>query len=113
MCIISAVVRVRPEHLGTLLPQLQSLPGVELAMNPGDGRLVLLLEDAERDQVLYTAAASLAAIAQWPQVLSTSLVYEYSGADDGSAAADRVRDFRDWRGSLGEAAKPRAGPPGT
>ena len=112
MCIISAVVRIWPEQLGLVLPRLQALPGVERALNPGDGRLVLILEDVEVEGVFHTAAESLAAIAQWPQVLNTALVYEYSGDDAGPSAPAGVNDYRDWRGGLGQKARSRAGPPG-
>lgn len=111
MSILGAVVRTRPEQLGSALPQLQALPGVDVALNPGDGRLVLVLEDAERDGQLHTAAATLAAIALWPQVLNTSLVYEYSGPDAPEANSAGVADYRAWRGSLKDWADPRASPP--
>lgn len=100
MSILGAVVRVRPEHLAAVAPRLAGLPGVDLALNPGDGRLVAVIEDVQVDRQVHAAASTLAAIALWPEVLSTSLVYEYSGPDapppEGSAAAD----YRAWRGSL-------------
>ena len=49
MSILGAVVRVRPQHLDVVVPRTSALPGVDLAINPGDGRLVLVLEDAEVD----------------------------------------------------------------
>lgn len=111
MSIIGAVVRTKPEHLASVMLQLQALPGVDPALNPGDGRLVLVLEDAERDGQLHTAAATLAAIALWPQVLNTSLVYEYSGPDAPEASGASVCDYRAWRGNLKDWADPRIGPP--
>jgi hypothetical protein len=42
-----------------------------------DGRVVIVIEDSAGS----TAAATLGAIALWPEVLNTSLVYEYSGPD--------------------------------
>ncbi|TXC65110.1 hypothetical protein FSC37_00030 [Piscinibacter aquaticus] len=47
--ILGAVVRVRPQHLEVVVPRMSALPGLDLALNPGDGRLVLVLEDAERE----------------------------------------------------------------
>ena len=41
MSILGAVVRVRPEHLASAASRLALLPGVDIALNPGDGRLVL------------------------------------------------------------------------
>lgn len=100
MSILGAVVRVRPEHLATVVPRLSTLPGADLALNPGDGRLVLVLEDAQVDDVIHGAAATLAAIAMWPEVLNTSLVYEYSGPDAPPLGSGAVEDYRAWRGSL-------------
>ena len=111
MSILGAVVRVRPEHLGAVVPRLSALPGADLALNPGDGRLVLVIEDAETGGVLHSAAATLASIAMWPEVLNTSLVYEYSGPDAPPAGDAAVADYRAWRGSLKDWAGQDAGPP--
>lgn len=100
MSILGAVVRVRPQHLEAVVPRLTARPGLDLALNPGDGRLVLVLEDAERDGTVHSAAATLAEIALWPEVLGTSLVYEYSGPDAPPAGSGAVEDYRAWRGSL-------------
>ncbi|MFT3954662.1 MAG: chaperone NapD [Piscinibacter sp.] len=100
MSILGAVVRIRPEHLAAVLPRATALPGADVALNPGDGRLVMVLEDAELDGVVHSAAATLAAIALWPEVLNTSLVYEYSGPDAPPAGSGVVEDYRAWRGSL-------------
>lgn len=108
MSILGAVVRIRPEHLEAVLPRAQALPGVDVALNPGDGRLVMVIEDAEVDGVVHAAAATLAAIALWPEVLNTSLVYEYSGPDAPPAGSGAVEDYRAWRGSLKDWATPAA-----
>jgi periplasmic nitrate reductase NapD len=99
MSILGAVVRTRPEHLKAVVPRLAALPGVDLALNPGDGRLVLVIEDAQAEGTTH-AAATLAAIAQWPDVLNTSLVYEYSGPDAPAPDDASVTDYRAWRGRL-------------
>lgn len=98
MSILGAVVRVRPADLAVTAAELAAFPGTEVALDPGDGRLVLVIEDAERDGQLHAAAATLASIALLPQVLNTSLVYEYSGPDAPAPAG--VHDYRAWRGSL-------------
>ncbi len=113
MSILGAVVRVRPEHLAAVVPRLSVLPGTDLALNPGDGRLVLVLEDAEADGVLHSAAATLASIAMWAEVLNTSLVYEYSGPDAPPAGDAAVEDYRAWRGSLKDWAGKRNDGPAT
>lgn len=96
MSILGALVRLRPADLTTVVGRISALPGVDVALNPGDGRLILVLEDAEVDGKLQGAGATLAAIAAFPEVLNTSLVYEYSGDE----SPDTVTDYRDWRGSL-------------
>lgn len=109
MSILGAVVRVRPVDLDATAAALAGLPGTDVALNPGDGRLVLVIEDAEHDGQLHAAAATLARIAALPQVLNTSLVYEYSGPDAPAAAG--VQDYRDWRRSLHEASHATPTPP--
>jgi nitrate reductase NapAB chaperone NapD len=111
MSILGAVVRLKPEHLSEVLPRLAALPGVEVSLNPGDGRLVLVLEDVVLDGTRHDAAAHLAAIALWPGVLNTSLVYEYSGPDAPAADGAAVNDYRAWRGSLKDWAEGQP-PPG-
>ncbi len=100
MSILGAVVRVKPEDLDEVVPRLSALPGVDVALNPGDGRVVLVMEDVEIAGTRHDAAAALAAIALWPGVLNTSLVYEYSGPDAPAASGAAVNDYRAWRGSL-------------
>ncbi len=102
MSILGAVIRVRPEQLPGVVARLHLLPGVDVALNPGDGRLVLVIEDVEH--VPQEAAHTLEQIAQWREVLNTSLVYEYSGPDVAAPAAG-VSNYRDWRGG-GAAASP-------
>lgn len=76
MSILGTVVRTRREHLETVVAQLSDFSGLEVALNPGDGRLVVLIENSPT----RTAAETMNAMAQIPQILSTSLVYEYSDA---------------------------------
>ena len=96
MSILGVIVRCRPEQAGAVAERLTGLPGVELARDasPGDGRWVVVIEDVDG----HTAAAQLGAIALWPDVLGTSLVYEYSGPD--SPAPDTVTQGNDWRRGL-------------
>lgn len=94
MSVLGVVLRTRPEALPAVLQRLHATPGVEVGPSPGDGRVVLLLEDGDAD-----AAATMAALAVWPEVLNVSLVYEYSGPDAPSPQG-AVTDYRAWRGSL-------------
>lgn len=94
MSILGVIVRTRPAAADELAQGLAALAGVEVAANPGDGRLILVIEDAGAT----TAAATLGEIAQWPAVMSTSLVYEYSGS--ASPADAGVTGYDAWRSSL-------------
>lgn len=101
MSILGVIVRTRPEDLVATEAALRGLPGTDVATPAGaaDGRLVLVIEDsAER-----AAASVMAEIALWPQVLNTSLVYEYSGADVPHTEAG-VTAYTDWRASLSDLA---------
>ncbi len=76
MSILGTVVRTRREHLDTVVAQLADFSGLEVALNPGDGRLVVLIENSPTS----TAAETMRVMALIPEILSTSLVYEYSDA---------------------------------
>jgi periplasmic nitrate reductase NapD len=96
MSILGVIVRSRPEAVASIEARLRACPGVDVAdlAAAADGRLVIVIEDTDRS----TAAATLGAIALWPDVLNTALVYEYSGPD--SPAPDDTVDYRDWRRGL-------------
>ena len=74
MSVLGVIVRARPTDRQSVAERLRALPGADLALDPGDGRMVLVLEDTPG----RSAAESLSEIALWPQVLNTSLVYEHS-----------------------------------
>jgi len=118
MNILGAVVRTRMNDLDAVVNRMGSLAGVDVALNPGDGRLVAVLEDAcTADGLPVSAAGQLAQIALWPEVLSTSLVYEYSGtpadAPDAQPVAGPVlQGAADWRMGLAELASYGSAPPG-
>ncbi|MBL8459132.1 MAG: chaperone NapD [Zoogloea sp.] len=96
MSILGLIVRCQPQLTGGVAERLRAEPGAELAerADADDGRLVLLLEDAPG----RSAAAAMAAIALWPEVLNTSLVYEYSGPDS-PAPEGSDHQYTDWRRS--------------
>lgn len=102
MSILGTVVRVRPEHLAEVIAELSVQPGMDIALNPGDGRLVVIIENT----TATTAAQAMAAMALMPHVLNTSLVYEYSGPDleEDSPPLQEVKQFQSWRSSLSEMA---------
>ena len=95
MSILGVIVRARLEDVAALRDRLAQLTGVDVALDPGDGRLILVIEDVPG----CAAAASLAEISQWPIVINTSLVYEHSGVDV-SDEQPAIADYTDWRSSL-------------
>lgn len=105
MTILGVIVRSHPHAVDGIESRLRVLPGVDVAERTAaaDGRLVIVIEDG----LDTTAAATLGAIALWPEVLNTSLVYEYSGPD--SPGPDDVEGFRDWRRSLAPDQAPTPG----
>lgn len=106
MSILGAVVRAHPRHLDQIIERLRPFNCAEVALDPGDGRLVILLDD-QANTAEQSAAQVLGVIATWPEVLSTSLVYEYSGPDAPPPAGMPQIDFRAWRGTLDRARQAR------
>lgn len=96
MSILGVIVRTRPDGLPALEQRLRALPGVEVAdrADAADGRVVVVIEDTADGP----AAATMGAIARWPEVMNTSLVWEYSGPE--SPAPEAVAGYADWRQSL-------------
>lgn len=97
MSILGVVLRARPQQRDQIAARLATLAGVEIAHEPGDGRWVLVIEDVPGAEL--SAAATLGQLATWPDVLGTSLVYEYSGPDAPAPGAAPT-DYRAWRESL-------------
>jgi len=93
MSILGIIVRTRPENAAALRRTLAALPGLDIAVAEG-GRFVVVVEDSADG----SAAATMAQIAWHPDVLNTSLVYEYSGPD-APAAAD-AGGYQAWRRDL-------------
>lgn len=100
MSILGTVLRTRPADAAQVARRLGALPGVDLALNPGDGRMVAVIEDVLTDGQALSAAATLAQVSQWPEVLGTSLVYEYSGPDAPAPEGAEGMDYRAWRERL-------------
>lgn len=103
MTILGVVLKTKAAHVDAVASRLREMPGVDLSLNPGDGRLVAVIEDATKaDGAPQSAADTLARIAQWPELLSTALVYEYSGPDSPAPDGSDAIDFRRWRESLSQ-----------
>ncbi|MBK6868295.1 MAG: chaperone NapD [Burkholderiales bacterium] len=103
MSVLGVVVRVHPKNLGAVKQRLARTPGVDLGPDAGDGRLIAVIESTAADP----AAAIMAEVTRWPEVLNLSLVFEQS---DGDAPENTPEfDFRAWRGHVGEFARRQAG----
>ena len=96
MSILGAVIRAHPRELTALRRQLSAFPGLSIEADPGDGRLVILIEDSSVHPE-RSAVATLNAVGQLPEALSLSLVYEYSGPDSAPPSGMSAVDFRSWR----------------
>lgn len=99
------VVRTNQANAQVVATRLADEIRAEVAPHPGDGRLVIVLEDGpagmDARSTSDSAAARLARIALWPEVLSTSLVFEYSGPDAPAPETGADHDFHTWRGQPG------------
>ncbi len=104
MSVLGVVIRVHPENLVAVTQRLASVPGVDLGPDGGDGRLVAVIESTDRDP----AAAIMAELTCWPEVLNLSLVFEQS--DDGVNPDAPEFDFRAWRQDVGDFARLQAQP---
>lgn len=106
MSVLGVIVRARPSSRDAVRAALAQVPGVDIALESPDGRLILIIEDSGTS----SAAAAMAEVAAHPLVINTSLVYEYSGTE-----ADRVDDGLDgymaWRTSLKDARGARSNEP--
>lgn len=74
MEVSSMILRTRPERLGDVRGELDAIPGVEIHGDPGDGRLVITVEDGDG----YKVSESITRLHEVDGVMAISLVYEYS-----------------------------------
>lgn len=75
MKIVSLLTRIRPEQAESVATQLATIPGVSLHGTTPDGtRLVVMIEDGEG----YAVSDSILAVSNSPEVLGTTLAYEYT-----------------------------------
>ncbi len=105
MSVLGVVIRVRPQDRLAITGRLVATPGVDLGPDPGDGRLIAVIESTADTP----AAAIMADIAQWREVHNLSLVFEQSDPDAGEQPAEF--DFRAWRSSVGDFARRQSSDP--
>jgi len=79
MKIVSLVLKFLPEDVDAVKFAIEPIPGASVAVDNGDGRMIVLLEDGPD----YAVSDSILQVHQIPQVMSTTLSYEYS--DDAHA----------------------------
>jgi nitrate reductase NapD len=92
--ILGVIARTRPADAESVRGWLKAFAGVEIAVDPGDGRFILVIEDSE----LLPAEVAMAEIALNPQVINVSLAYEYS--DEGALSRSAPDGFARWRSGL-------------
>jgi nitrate reductase NapD len=74
MKIVSLVLKFMPRHADEIRTAVEAVPGASVATDSGDGRMIALVEDGPD----YAVSDSILKIHQIPQVMSTTLSYEYS-----------------------------------
>lgn len=75
MKIVSLLLQILPEQIEAVSSHLLSIPGVSLhGTTPEGGRLVVMIEDGEG----YAVTDSIVAVSIAPQVMGTTLAYEYT-----------------------------------
>ncbi|CAA7625540.1 chaperone NapD [Magnetospirillum sp. UT-4] len=75
--ICGVLVHARPEKLDQVKPEILALPGCEIHAGAEDGRLVVVVEDAEGE----LASTTINRINDIPGVLSVALVYHHFDTD--------------------------------
>lgn len=78
MKIVSLLLQIRPEQREEVSTQLLEIPGVSLhGLTPEGGRLVVMIEDGDD----YSVSDSIVAVSIAPNVMGTTLAYEYTDED--------------------------------
>lgn len=82
MTISSVLLRVHPEKIPLVKTQLAQFAGIELHVETADGRLIVTIEDAPD----LSAAECYLKLSFMNDILSTAVIYEYSGELEDAAA---------------------------
>lgn len=75
MSISSVILRVSPDNIPTVKTELERFPGIELHVATDDGRLIITIEDTAE----LKAADCYLQLNTMKHILSTAVIYEYSG----------------------------------
>lgn len=79
MKIVSLVLKFLPVHAAAVRAGVEAVPGATAALDTGDGRMIVVIEDGEG----YAVSDSILQVHRVPDLLSVTLSYEYS--DEGLA----------------------------
>ncbi|MCL2589508.1 MAG: chaperone NapD [Betaproteobacteria bacterium] len=74
MKIVSLVLKFMPMNAEAIKSAVGTIPGASVAVDSGDGRMIVLLEDGSD----YAVSDSILQVHHIPQVMSVTLSYEYS-----------------------------------
>ncbi|MDR1611324.1 MAG: chaperone NapD [Planctomycetota bacterium] len=74
MKIVSLVLKFPSRHAPEVKKSVEATPGARVAIDSGDGRMIVLVEDGPG----YAVSDSILKVHQIPQVMSATLAYEYS-----------------------------------
>jgi nitrate reductase NapD len=74
MKIVSLVLKFLPQRAAEVRAGVEATPGASVAVDGGNGRMIVLLEDGEG----YAVSDSILQIHHIGQVMSVTLAYEYS-----------------------------------
>jgi nitrate reductase NapD len=74
MKIVSLVLKFLPQHAAEVKAGVEAVPGASVAVDSGNGRMIVLVEDGEG----YSVSDSILAVHHIGQAMSVTLAYEYS-----------------------------------
>lgn len=74
MKIVSLVLKFPPEHAAAVAVGVEDIPGASVALDAGDGRMIVLIEDGEG----YAVSDSILQVHRVAHVMSVTLSYEYT-----------------------------------
>lgn len=74
MKIVSLVLKFLPLHAAAVRAGVEAVPGASVALDTGDGRMIVLLEDGPG----YAVSDAILQVHRVAHVMSVTLSYEYS-----------------------------------
>ncbi|MEO5365246.1 MAG: chaperone NapD [Magnetococcus sp. WYHC-3] len=90
MNLLSAIIQALPDAMPAVRDAVRALPGAEIHIDSGDGRLVITLESPSYRAVID----HLTQISILPGVLAANPVYQYADPQDSDANNDSPEEER-------------------